>query len=380
VDFALSDEQRDFVDAIRRFCERECGTQEQREELTDGYRVHHNDAIYRQMADLGWLGITIPEEYGGSGGSMLDACLFMEETSRGLAPIGGYATTLIVAGATGRFGTDEQKREILGGIAGGAVEAIAMTEPESGSDVGSLTTSAERVNGGFVINGQKVFISNAHISDHVLIVCRTTRGESKHEGLTMIWVPREAEGMEIVPIETMGGRETNTLYLNDVEAPAEAVLGEVDQGWTQLMAGLNVERLILAATMLGIAQRAFDDALAYAKERRQFGRPIGSFQALQHRFADLATELEAARLMTRWVATLTDEAPDRMLPKEASMVKLYVTEVAKRVTLEGMQMMGGYGYSSEYDMERLVRSSLVSTIYGGTSEIQRGIIAKTLGL
>jgi alkylation response protein AidB-like acyl-CoA dehydrogenase len=380
VDFALSDEQRDFVDAIRRFCERECGTQEQREELTEGYRIHHNDSIYRQMADLGWTGITIPEDYGGSGGTMLDACLFMEETSRGLAPIGGYATTLIVAGATGRFGTDEQKGEILGGIAGGAVEAIAMTEPESGSDVGSLTTSAERLNGGFVLNGQKVFISNAHISDHVLIVCRTTKGESKHEGLTMIWVPREVDGMEIVPIETMGGRETNTLYLNDVEAPAEAVLGEVDQGWTQLMAGLNVERLILAATMLGIAQRAFDDALAYAKERRQFGRPIGSFQALQHRFADLATELEAARLMTRWVATLTDEAPDRMLPREASMVKLFVTEVAKRVTLEGMQMMGGYGYSSEYDMERLVRTSLVSTIYGGTSEIQRGIIAKTLGL
>ncbi len=380
MDFALTDEQRDFVAAIRDFCERECGTQEKREELTDGYRLHHNNSIYRQMAGLGWLGVTIPEEYGGSGGSMLDATLFMEETSRGLAPIGGYATTLIVAGATGRFGTDEQKRQILGGIAGGAVEAIAMTEPESGSDVGSLTTSAERVNGGFVINGQKVFISNAHISDHVLIVCRTTKGESKHEGLTMISVPREVDGMEIVPIETMGGRETNTLYLNDVEAPAEAVLGEVDQGWTQLMAGLNVERLILAATMLGIAQRAFDDALAYAKERRQFGRPIGSFQALQHRFADLATDLEAARLMTRWVATLTDEAPDRMLPKEASMVKLHVTEVAKRVTLEGMQMMGGYGYSSEYDMERLVRTSLVSTIYGGTSEIQRGIIAKTLGL
>src|SRR5690242_12946172 len=158
------------------------------------------------MADLGWLGITIPEEYGGSGGSMLDACLFMEETSRGLAPIGGYATTLIVAGATGRFGSDEQKQEILGGIAGGAVEAIAMTEPESGSDVGSLTTSAERVNGGYVINGQKVFISNAHISDHVLVVCRTTRGESKHEGLTMLSVPKGAQGMEMKPIETMGGR------------------------------------------------------------------------------------------------------------------------------------------------------------------------------
>ena len=131
--------------------------------------------------------------------------------------------------------------------------------------------------------------------------------------------------------------------------------------------------------MLGIGQRAFDDALAYAKERKQFGRPIGSFQALQHRFADLATELEAARLMTWWVAGLNDEDPDRMLPKEASMVKLFVTETAQRVALAGMQMMGGYGYSSEYDMERLVRATLVSTIYGGTSEIQRGIIAKTLG-
>ena len=350
MDFALTDEQQDFSAAIADFCARECGTQEQRERLTDGYKDHHNFDLYKQMAELGWLGVTIPEEYGGSGGSMLDACLFMEGTSRGLAPIGGYATTLIVAGATQRFGTEEQKREILGGIASGSVEAIAMTEPEAGSDVGSLTTKAERTADGFVINGQKVFISNAHIADHVLVVCRTTKGESKHEGLTMIWVPREVEGMEIVPIETMGGKETNTLYFSDCFAPESAVLGQVDLGWTQLMAGLNVERLILAATMLGIAQRAFDDALAYAKERKQFGRPIGSFQALQHRFADLATDLEAARLMTRWVATMTDEDPDRMLPKEASMVKLFVTEVAKRTTLEGMQMMGGYGYSAEYDM------------------------------
>jgi len=380
VDFALSDEQKDFVDAIRDFCDRECGTPDQRERLTDGYREHHNFEIYNQMAELGWLGVTIPEEFGGSGGSMLDACLFMEETSRGLAPIGGYATTLIVAGATQRFGSEAQKEEILGGIASGSVEAIAMTEPEAGSDVGALSCKAERVDGGFVLNGQKVFCSNAHIADHVLIVCRTTRGEDKHAGLTMIWVPRDVEGMEVIPIETMGGRETNHLYLTDCVAREEDVLGEVDQGWTQLMAGLNVERLILAATMLGIAQRAMDDLLAYVKERRQFGRPIGSFQALQHRIADLATDLQAARLMTHWVATQVDADPDRMLPKEASMVKLFVTEVTKRVTLEGMQMMGGYGYSSEYDMERLVRTSLVSTIYGGTSEIQRTIIAKTLGL
>jgi alkylation response protein AidB-like acyl-CoA dehydrogenase len=380
VDFALSDEQQDFVDAIRNFCDRECGTRDQRERLTDGYAEHHNFEIYKKMADLGWLGVTIPEEYGGSGGGMLDACLFMEETARGMAPIGAYATTLIVVGATMRFGSEEQKHEILGGIAGGAAEAIAMTEPEAGSDVGALSCAATAVDGGWVINGQKVFCSNAHVSDHILVVCRTTRGESKHEGMTMIWVPKGAEGMEVVPIETMGGRETNHLYFTDCAVPDSAVLGTVDQGWTQLMAGLNVERLILAATNLGIAQRAFDDLLAYVKERRQFGRPIGSFQALQHRIADLATELQAARLMTHWVATLVDEDPDRMLPQQASMVKLHVTELTKKVTLEGMQMMGGYGYSSEYDMERLVRTALVSTIYGGTSEIQRNIIAKTLGL
>ena len=380
MDFALSDEQRNFVEAIRDFCNRECGKQEQRKRLTEGYEHSHSAEIYKKMADLGWLGVTIDEAHGGSGGGMVEACLFMEETSRGLAPIGGYGTTLIVAGAVERFGSEEQKQQILGGIASGSVEAIAMTEPEAGSDVGSLTTFAERVNGGFVINGTKVFCSNAHISDHVLVVCRTTKGESKHDGLSMLFVPTDNPQMEIKPIDTLGGRETNYLYLSDCKVPAEAVLGEVDQAWMQLMAGLNVERLILAAIQLGIGQRAFDDTLAYVKERRQFGRPIGSFQALQHRLADIATELEASRLMTYWVASQVDEDPKRLLPREASMVKLKVTETAQKAALEGMQMMGGYGYSSEYDMERLVRTTLVSTIYGGTSEIQRNIIAKTYGL
>ncbi|MGD9736286.1 MAG: acyl-CoA dehydrogenase family protein [Solirubrobacterales bacterium] len=380
MDFSLTDEQQDFVAAIREFCSRECGTPDQRERLTDGYSEHHNFEIYGKMAELGWLGVAIEEAYGGSGGGMLEACLFMEETARGLAPISAYATTLIVAGATQRFGSEEQKAEILGGIATGSVEAIAMTEPEAGSDVGAMSCRATRIDGGFVLDGQKVFCSNAHLSDHVLVVCRTTPGGGKHEGMTMIWVTAGAEGMEVVPIETMGGRETNHLYFTECEVPDSAVLGAVDQAWTQLMAGLNVERLILAATNLGIGQRALDDTLAYVKERRQFGRPIGSFQALQHRIADIATDLQAARLMTYWVATLIDEDPDRMLPQQASMVKLFVTEAVKRATLEGMQLMGGYGYSSEYDMERLVRSSLAATIYGGTSEIQRNIVAKTLGL
>ncbi|MFL5871017.1 MAG: acyl-CoA dehydrogenase family protein [Solirubrobacterales bacterium] len=378
----FTDEQRDFRAAIRDFAEREAGTKEQRERLTNGYADLHNQEVYLKLAELGWLGVSIDEAYGGSGGGMVDACIFLEETMRGLVPIAGYGVSLIVAGAYERFGTDEQKREILGGITRGRVEAIAMSEPEAGSDVGNLSCRAERQdgNGGFVLNGQKTWISAAHIADHILIVCRTDPTGTKHEGLSMISVPRDAEGIEVRGIQTMGGREVNDVFLTDCYVPEDRVLGQVDGGWMQLMAGLNVERLILAASALGIAERAFDDVLAYVKERKQFGRPIGSFQTLKHRIADMATELECTRLLVYDVARKVDADPNRMLPREASMAKLKATEVAKRTALEGMQMMGGYGYASEYDMERHVRSTLVMSIYGGTNEIQREIVSKTFGL
>ena len=376
----MTDERRDFVEAIRDFVKRELGTREQRAAATNDYAEAHSPEIYSQLAELGWLGASISEEYGGSGGSIVDACLFLEETSRGMVPMAGFPVSLIVAGAYERFGSEEQKQEILGGICEGRVEAIAMSEPEAGSDVGNLQCRAERDNGGYVLNGQKTWISAAHIADHILVVARTGRDGSKHEGVTMLSVPTDSEGIEIRGIETMGGKEVNDVFLTDCHVPAERVLGEVDGGWMQLMAGLNVERLITAATVLGLGQRAFDDALAYIKERKQFGRPIGSFQTLRHRVADLGTELECARLLVYDVARKTEAAPDQMLPREASMVKLKATEVAKKVALEGMQMMGGYGYSTEYDMERLVRMTLVSTIYAGTSEIQREIISKTYGL
>jgi alkylation response protein AidB-like acyl-CoA dehydrogenase len=292
----------------------------------------------------------------------------------------GYGVSLIVAGAYERFGTEEQKREILGGICSGRVEAIAMSEPEAGSDVGNLSCRAEKSNGGYVLNGQKTWISAAHLADHILVIARLDSSGSKHEGLTMLSVPTDAEGIEIRGIQTLGGKEVNDVFLTDCYVPDDRVLGEAGGGWMQLMAGLNVERLILGATALGIAQRAFDDVLDYIKERKQFGRPIGSFQVLKHRIADLATELEATRLLVYDVARKVDEDPSRMLPREASMAKLKATELAKHVALEGMQMMGGYGYASEYDMERHVRATLVMSIYGGTNEIQREIVSKTYGL
>jgi isovaleryl-CoA dehydrogenase len=377
---SLSDEQRAFVEAIRDFSQRECGTREQRDALTDNGREPHNQQLYERVAQLGWPGVCIPEEYGGSGGGAVDMCLMLEETARGQIPMAFVGVTMITAGAVQRFGSDELKEEILGGITNGRVECIAMSEPEAGSDVGNLSCRAERANGGYVINGQKTWITGAHAADHVLLVCRTSRTPNKHEGLSMISVPADAGGMDIRGIETMGGREVNDIFFTDCQVETERLIGNQDQGWRQLMAGLNHERLIIAAQALGMAQRAFDDALSYVKERKQFGRPIGSFQALKHRLADLATELEATRLLVYDTAIRVDANPGELFPREASMAKLKATEIAKRVALEGMQMMGGYGYAVEYDMEHHVRTAVVTTIYGGTSEIQRDIIGKTLGL
>jgi isovaleryl-CoA dehydrogenase len=369
VNTALSDEQVAFVEAIRDFAARESFPDDD----------PHSHEIARRMGELGWYGLQIPEDYGGSGGSFVDATLFLEETARGRIPVGAYGVTLIVVGALNRFGSEEQKRDLLGRVVQGGTLAIAMSEPEAGSDVASLKTKARRENGSYALDGAKMWCSYAHKASHILIVCRTGPGD-RHEDMSMILVPRDADGLTITPIKTLGGEETNELHLDGVRVPEDALLGTEGGGWTQLMAGLNYERTILAATALGLAQRSFDDALAYAKERRQFGRPIGSFQAISHKFAELATELAQVRLLVRWVASLTDEDPTRMLPQEASMAKLAATELAKRCALEGVQIMGGYGYAVEYPMAGNLREAVVTTIYGGTSEIQKNIIAKTLGL
>lgn len=379
VDFTT--EQREFARSVADFCKRETGTREQRDRLTEHGTHTHSQEVYAKMADLGWLGLTVPEEYGGSDATMVDMCILLEETARGMAPIGAIGPTLITGGAYAKFGTPDQKETVLRGIVRGVSQSISMSEPEAGSDVGNLSTKADRTADGWVINGQKTWCSNAHLSENILLVARTGRGESKHEGLTMFHLPTDTPGLKMSPIELMGGqRETNDLYFTDCALPEDAVVGEVGNGWRQLMTGLNFERLILSAMILGTAERAFEDTLGYVTQRTQFGRPIGSFQALRHRIADLATEIECTKLLVYSVAREADAHPDKMLAREASMAKLKATETAKRVALEGMQMMGGYGYATEFDMEKHVRATLVSTIFGGTSEIQREIIGKTYGL
>ncbi len=375
----FTEEQTAFAKSIDDFCARELGDRDKvRELVAEGGT--HSPEIYSKMAELGWLGLTIPEEYGGSDAGSVELCLLLEHCLRGVAPIGGIGPTLITAAAIEKFGTEEQKKRALGLVVEGGTLAISMSEPGAGSDVAALRCKAERDGEDWVINGQKTWCSNAHFADRILLVARTSSTGAKHEGITMFDVPADVDGLQITGIETMGGKDVNDLYFTDVRLPADSVVGEVGQGWPQLMTGLNIERLILAAMQLGIAQRAFDDCLTFIREREQFGRPVGTFQVIRHRMADLATEIEATRLLVYAVARKIDADPTGLFPREASMAKLKASELSKRVTLECMQSMGGYGYATEYGIERLVRMSVVSTIYGGTNEIQRDIIGKTYGL
>ncbi|RZF01878.1 acyl-CoA dehydrogenase family protein, partial [Streptomyces albidoflavus] len=218
----LTDERNDLVKAVADFCRRECGTKEQRDKLTANGQEQHNQKLYEKMASLGWLGIALPEEYGGAGQGMVDLCLFLQETSYGLAPISGFGTTIIAAAAYEKFGTEEQKRKVLKGIANGRVEAISMSEPGAGSDVGALTCRATRTDGGYLIDGQKTWCSNAHFADHILLVARSESGASKHEGLTQFMVPTDAEGLQIRGIDTMGGKDVNDLYFTNCFVPDSA--------------------------------------------------------------------------------------------------------------------------------------------------------------
>jgi len=379
VSLQLTDEQKSMVETVRDFAARECGTREKRLELTNDGKTHHNAEIARKLADLGFLGLSIPEGYGGAGGGLFDACLLVEELAYNQVPVGSFAVTLIVSHIYLNAASEDLKREILGAVVAGTPTAVAMSEPGSGSDVASLRCKAEKVDGGYRLNGQKTWISNAHYSDHILLVARTADTGDKHQGISMISVPTSAPGVEIRPIPTMGA-EINDVFFTDCEVGQERLVGVEGQGWLQLIAGLNTERVIVGALPLGQARRAFEDTLNYVKTREQFGRPVGTFQALSHRLAELATELECTRLLVHDVARRVDENPGKLMPKEAFIVKPTATELAKHAALEGIQMMGGMGYAVEGGMEEQFRTAAMGTIAGGSSEIQRDIIAKTLGL
>ena len=376
----LDADREAFASAIRDFTAREVGTPEQRRRLTRGGVDRHNAELYRRVGELGWIGVALPVEYGGSGGDLLDECLMLQELARGGAPIGGIIPSLIVAGTYEKFGSELQRKERVAAIAAGEVHAIAMSEPDVGSDVASLRCAATRRGDAFVINGQKTWITNAHFADWVLLVARTSRGQRKHSGITMFQIPLPSPGVEVKVIESMGEAEICEVHFSDCVVPATAVVGTVDEGWSQLVSGLERERLMMASQLLGVAQRVFDRVRSYVLVREQFGKRLCEFQTVQHRLAEMATELECCEAFVYSLAEQAVSRPAASLGRETSMAKLKSSEVLKSTALSGIQLMGGYGYASESEMEQDVKIAIASTIYGGTSEIQKEIIAKGLGL
>ena len=374
----LGQDRLEFAATIREFSRRECGTLAQRDALTEGGTQANSPRLLAKLAALGWLGVSLPSEYGGGGAGFVDECVFLTESARGLLPINGYGSGLTAAQTYLRWGSAEQKRTVVANLAAGKLESIALSEPGAGSDLGGVRMRAERSGGEYVVSGQKTWISSAHVAENLLTLVRENGSGGKHEGLTLLMIPVRTPGVEVRAIETMEAHTVNDVFFGDVRVPASAVVGRPGNAWRQLMRGLGVERLIISAMSLGSAQRSLDDLIAYVTEREQFGRKIASFQALRHRIADLATDIEFARAFLYDAAQQVDDGQEDTLARESSMAKLRTTEIAKKTALEAMQMMGGYGYAREYGMESQVRRALAPPIYGGTNEIQREIIAKSL--
>ena len=338
---------------------------------------------YEALARHGWFGLILPAEYGGAGASAIELAILLEEAGRHFEELGMWVFRTLTYGgyAVMAHGTREQQERLLPRVARGELSfCFGLSEPQAGSDAAALTTRALAADGGYVINGQKVFTSGMDLSDYCLLVTRTADGARKQEGITNFLVDTKLPGIEVRRIATLGQRAIGTtqVFYTDVKVPASAVLGAVDRGWEAVDAYLWYERLCLSAARTGAAAAAFEYALAYAKSRRQFGRAIGEFQAVSHKLADMKMMLDISRMLVYRYAWLMSQG--KATRHDAAVVKLYTSETYKSVSDLGLQILGGYGYCMEYPMQRFFRDSRLATIGAGTSEIQKNIIARGLGL
>ena len=347
---------------------------------------HFPRDVFGKLADLGVMGLTIPEDYGGFGRDIVATMVVIEELSRrSLAVSVPYIMAACYAGMNiEECGTEAQKRELLPRIvAGDMLFAYGLTEPDAGADLASIKTRAERHGDVIRINGAKRFCSGANIADFIYTLVCTGPADERHRNLSFVLVPPTARGVTITRIEAMGmkGAATTDVIFDDVEVPADYLVGGEgawNRGWQMLVGpGLDVEKLEVAAIGIGIARAALDDAWNYATERRQFGKSIGAFQSIQHKLAEMKTQVHAARLTLYQAAWLADQR--RSCSLETSMAKLFATEVAKTVALECQTIFGAYGYVKDFDAERYVRDALLMPIIGGSSAVQRNNIFKLAG-
>ncbi len=376
--FTLNEEQEAFRAAVRDFAERAIAPRVEELEATETFPMD----LFREMGRLGYLGVGYPEQWGGSGGDMVMRCLLIEEIGRVNA---GIAAALLAHVGLGtipilRFGTDEQKRRYLvPALRGEKLASFGLSEPNSGSDAASVRTTAEKRGDGYVINGSKMFITNGNLADYCLVVAYTDRTR-RGDGISVFVVDTTTPGFHVSrKLKKLGHHtsETAALTFEDMAVPGSALLGGVEGGFKQVTGTLEGGRITHAARSVGLAQAALEHAVRYAKEREQFGQRIAKFQAIKFKLARMAMEVDTARTMMLRAAWLFDQG---YAMREAAMAKLFASEVVQRVTWEAIQIHGGYGYITEFPVERFWRDARLMTITEGTTEIQLTIIARELGL
>ena len=377
MDIQLTEEQRQVRDLCRDFAEQELRPNARRWD-----EEHHfpREAV-QKLGEMGLMGVAVPPEWGGAGMDSLAYAIAMEEISRGCAGTGVImsVSNSLYCDPVLKFGTDEQKREFLTPFARGEkLGCFALTEPMSGSDAAEMRTLAVARGDEYVLSGTKNFITNGPQADVVLVFAMTDRAKA-HRGITAFLVPTGTKGFTRgKPDEKVGIRASGScsVFFEDCAIPKRYRLGQEGEGFKIAMGTLDGGRIGIAAQALGIARAAYEEAVAYAKERKAFGKPIATFQAIQFMVADMATEIDAARLLAWRAAALKDKGV--RFSAEAAMAKLYASEMAERVTSKGIQIHGGYGYIKEFDAERHWRDSRITQIYEGTSEIQRIVISSAM--
>ncbi|BAL90924.1 putative acyl-CoA dehydrogenase [Actinoplanes missouriensis 431] len=379
MDFELSDEQRMFRDVLRDFVDREIRPVAGEWEASGRYPTE----IVETMREMGLFGLTVPEEYGGLGADMVSFALTFEEIAKGWMGIAGIlGSHSLSCWLVARHGTADQKARYLPDLATGKRRTgIALTEPDAGTDLQGITTTAVRDGDHYVLNGRKTWITNARHADPLPVLCKTdASAEPAHKGMSVILVEAGTPGFTVerdLPKLGYKGTESCEVLLEDARVPATRLLGGVEgRGMQQVLSGLETGRINVAARALGIAQAAYDEALRYAGERHAFGKPIGGFQAIQLKIAEMAAQVQAARLLVYWAASRADGG--HRVDMEAGMAKAFASEAAVFCALTSMQVHGGYGYSKEFVVERLYRDAPLMMIGEGTNDIQRVVIARAL--